>query len=206
MSITSPEAGEAFADGIADYLGRLKDVIDKLDINEITTVMGRLLAAYHRHASIYIFGNGGSASTASHFVNDFNKGVSAGLDRGFRLYCLNDNVSTVMAVANDISYDEVFALQLHNYLRESDLVIAISGSGNSPNVVRAIEYARARDIETVGLVGYGGGRLKELADYCVHVPVDDMQKVEDLHLVVNHIMMALFRRHLHIGTGRPCAS
>jgi len=206
MGITTYEAEEAFADGIADYLGRLKDVIDKIDIGEITTVMGRLLAAYDRHAAVYIFGNGGSASTASHFVNDFNKGVSAGLDRGFRFYCLNDNVATVMAVANDLSYDQVFALQLRNYLRDGDLVIAISGSGNSPNVLRAIEYAQTRAVETVGLVGYGGGRLKELVDHCVHVPVDDMQKVEDLHLVVNHIMMALFRRHLHIGTGSLCAS
>jgi D-sedoheptulose 7-phosphate isomerase len=206
MSITLWEAEDAFADGIAEYLGRLKDVIDKLDVGEITTLMARLLAAYDRRAAVYIFGNGGSGSTASHFVNDFNKGVSAGLARGFRFYCLNDNVATVTAVANDMSYDQIFALQLHNYLRDGDLVIAISGSGNSPNVLRAIEYARGREVETVGLVGYGGGRLKELVDYCVHVPVDDMQKVEDLHLVVNHIMMAQLRRHLHVGIGPQCAS
>jgi D-sedoheptulose 7-phosphate isomerase len=207
MNLTGAhERDDTFAYGIADYLNGLKDVIDKIDIGEITTVMTRLLGAYERHAAVYIFGNGGSASTASHFVNDFNKGVSAGLDRGFRFYCLNDNTPTVMAVANDLHYDQVFALQLRNYLRDGDLVIAISGSGNSANVLRAVEYARVRNVETVGLVGYGGGRLKELVDYCVHVPVDDMQKVEDLHLVVNHIMMALFRRHLHIGVGALCAS
>ena len=191
-----------FTDGVADYLDGLKDVIDKVDHNEITNVMYRLLAAYHRKASVYIFGNGGSASTASHFVNDFNKGISAGLLRGFRFYCLNDNVATVMAVANDISYDQIFALQLKNYLNDGDVVIAISGSGNSTNVLEAVDYARSRGVETVGLVGYSGGRLKELVDQCVHVPVDDMQKVEDLHLVINHVMMALFKEHLDDGS--PC--
>jgi D-sedoheptulose 7-phosphate isomerase len=191
-----------FTDGVAGYLDHLKDVIDKIDQDEITNVMHQLLAAYHRKASVYIFGNGGSASTASHFVNDFNKGISAGLLGGFRFYCLNDNVATLMAVANDISYDQVFSIQLKNYLNDGDVVIAISGSGNSANVLAAVEYARSRGIETIGLVGYSGGRLKEMVDHCVHIQVDDMQKVEDLHLVVNHIMMALFKEHLHDGS--PC--
>jgi D-sedoheptulose 7-phosphate isomerase len=196
---SSQAINESFTDGVADYLDHLKDVIDKIDQAEITNVMKRLLAAYHRQASVYIFGNGGSASTASHFVNDFNKGISGGLARGFRFYCLNDNMATVMAVANDISYDQVFALQLKNYLNDGDVVIAISGSGNSTNVLEAISYARSRGVETVGLVGYSGGRLKDMVDHFVHVPVDDMQKVEDLHLVVNHIMMALFKEHLDGG-------
>jgi len=189
-------AGLHFTNGVADYLNELKDVIDKIDQDEITNVMHRLLAAYRRHASVYIFGNGGSASTASHFVNDFNKGVSVNLPTGFRFYCLNDNVATLMAVANDISFDKIFTLQLKNYLRDGDIVIAISGSGNSTNVLEAIEYARSRGVETVGLVGYSGGRLKDLVDHCVHIRIDDMQKVEDLHLVVNHVMMALFKEHL----------
>jgi len=192
----------SFTDGVAEYLDHLKDVIDKIDQDEINNVMHRLLGAYGRQASVYIFGNGGSASTASHFVNDFNKGVSAGLLKGFRFYCLNDNVATLMAVANDISYDQIFALQLKNYLNDGDLVIAISGSGNSPNVLEAVAYAQARGIETIGLVGYSGGSLKDMVDHCVHIPVDDMQKVEDLHLVVNHIMMALFKEHLDGGS--PC--
>ena len=199
----SPAIEASFTDGVAEYLDHLKDVIDKIDQSEIENVMQRLLAAYRRHASVYIFGNGGSASTASHFVNDFNKGVSAGLLRGFRFYCLNDNVATMMAVANDISYDQIFSLQLKNYLNDGDLVIAISGSGNSSNVLEAVAYAHTRGIETIGLVGFSGGRLKEKVDHCVHIPVDDMQKVEDLHLVVNHIMMALFKEHLDHGS--PCA-
>ncbi|MDG6108627.1 SIS domain-containing protein [Dactylosporangium aurantiacum] len=185
-----------FAPGVNDYLTELKDVIDTVDVEEITHVMRRLLATYERRGSVYVFGNGGSASTASHFVNDFNKGVSEHLEQGFRFYCLNDNVATVMAVANDISYEQVFALQLKNYLVDGDLVLAISGSGESPNVVEAVRYASDRDIETIGLVGFDGGQLKKLADHCIHVPVYDMQKVEDIHLVVNHVMMALFKEHL----------
>jgi D-sedoheptulose 7-phosphate isomerase len=185
-----------FSIGIQDYLNGLKKVIDELDIGEVNEVMEQLLAAYHRRASVYVFGNGGSASTASHFVNDFNKGVSEQLEGGFRFYCLNDNVPTMMAVANDISYNRVFALQLKNYLQPGDVVMAISGSGNSPNVIEAVRYANQRGIDTIGLVGYDGGKLKQLARCCIHIPVDDMQKVEDLHLVMNHVMMALFKAHL----------
>jgi D-sedoheptulose 7-phosphate isomerase len=185
-----------FSPGVQEYLSGLKKVLNELDINQVTLVMERLLAAYRRHASVYVFGNGGSASTASHFVNDFNKGVSEQLDKGFRFYCLNDNVPTMMAVANDISYRHIFTLQLKNYLRPGDVVLAISGSGNSPNIIEAVCYANERGIETIGLVGHDGGQLKGLVRHCIHVPVDDMQKVEDIHLVVNHVMMALFKEHL----------
>jgi len=185
-----------FGPGVSEYLGGLKAVIDELDIGCVTHVMERLLAAYRRQSSVYVFGNGGSASTASHFVNDFNKGVSEQLETGFRFFCLNDNVPTLMAVANDISYDRIFALQLKNYLRPGDVVIAISGSGKSDNVIEAVRYANERGAETIGIVGFDGGLLKELAQHCIHVPVDDMQKVEDIHLVINHVMMALFKEHL----------
>lgn len=185
-----------FSPGVYEYLGRLKIAIDELDIHQVTQVMDRLLAAYRRRASIYVFGNGGSASTASHFVNDFNKGVSEQLETGFRFFCLNDNVPTLMAVANDISYNRVFALQLKNYLQPGDVVIAISGSGNSANVIEAVRLANRYGAETIGLVGFDGGRLKELVRHCIHVPADDMQKVEDIHLVINHVMMGLFKEHL----------
>nr|WP_197946703.1 SIS domain-containing protein [Phytohabitans suffuscus] len=134
----------------------------------------------------------GSASTASHFVTDFNKGIGA----GFRLVCLNDNVPTVLAVANDIGYDQVFVHQLHSLLDPTDLVVAISGSGNSPNVLEAVRYASSRGVETVALVGFDGGRLRDLADHCIHVPVPDMQKVEDVHLAMNHLMMTVLKDHL----------
>ncbi|BCB91937.1 hypothetical protein Psuf_092500 [Phytohabitans suffuscus] len=103
---------------------------------------------------------------------------------------------TVLAVANDIGYDQVFVHQLHSLLDPTDLVVAISGSGNSPNVLEAVRYASSRGVETVALVGFDGGRLRDLADHCIHVPVPDMQKVEDVHLAMNHLMMTVLKDHL----------
>ncbi|QNU68790.1 SIS domain-containing protein [Ruminiclostridium herbifermentans] len=178
------------------YLGTLKLQVDMLDVNEINTVILKLLEVYDRKGFVYVFGNGGSASTASHFVNDFNKGVSEKLVKRFKFCCLNDNVSSIMAIANDISYDEIFRFQLKNYLTKNDLVIGISGSGNSKNVVNAIEYANYVGAETIGLVGYDGGKLKELAKYCIHVPIRDMQKVEDIHMILEHLIMSIIKGYL----------
>jgi D-sedoheptulose 7-phosphate isomerase len=105
----------------------------------------------------------------------------------------------VLAVANDTSYDEVFKFQLKNYLEDGDIVIGISGSGNSKNIVNAIEYAKSRNIETIGLVGYNGGILKEIADYIIHIPINDMQKVEDLHMVLDHLMMKVLMKYFKGG-------
>lgn len=178
--------------GATQYLDELKKVIDQVDVGQVTAVIDTLVRVHDRRGSVYIFGNGGSASTASHFVTDFNKGIGA----GFRLVCLNDNVPTVLAVANDIGYDQVFVHQLHSLLDPTDLVVAISGSGNSPNVLEAVRYASSRGVETVALVGFDGGRLRDLADHCIHVPVPDMQKVEDVHLAMNHLMMTVLKDHL----------
>ncbi|MEV0394748.1 SIS domain-containing protein [Polymorphospora rubra] len=195
-----------FMPGAALYLEDLKKLIDRLDVKQISTVMDRLLDAYHRRASVYIFGSGGSADTASHFVNDFNKGVSEGLAKGFRFYCLNDNLPPIFAPEDGggAEVERVFRMQLENYLRDGDLVLAISAGGNSASAVEAIRYAQSRNIETIGLVGYGGGELKRMVDYCIHVEIADVQKVEDVHLMVNHIMMALFRDYFR-GVRPPAA-
>ncbi len=185
-----------FTVSINMYLDILKLQVDNLDIQEIQKVILRLLDVYERGGFIYIFGNGGSAATASHFVNDFNKGVSENLAKKFRFCCLNDNVSSMMSIANDISYDEIFKFQLENYLTKNDLVIGISGSGNSQNVVSAIEYANFIGAETIGLVGYDGGKLKKLAKHSIHVPIHDMQKVEDIHMILDHLMMSIIKGHL----------
>jgi len=179
-----------------EYLTELKDAIDLLDVTEITVVMDQLLEVYDRQGFVYIFGNGGSASTAAHFVNDFNKGIGLDLPKRFRFCCLNDHVATVLALANDIDYGQVFVEQLRNFLTPQDVVIAISGSGNSRNVLEAVEYANDRGAKTIGLVGFDGGELKDLVSYCIHVPVHDMQKVEDLHLAMNHVMMSVLKKLL----------
>lgn len=181
---------------IKEYLELEKLVISSLNMDELNIVMNKILETYENEGFIYIFGNGGSSSTASHFVNDFNKGISEKLSKRFKFVCLNDNVSTVMAVANDNGFEEVFRFQLKNYLTSKDLVIGISGSGNSPNVVNAIQYANEIGAHTVGLVGYSGGIVKNIAKYSVHVNIDNMQIVEDIHMIIDHMMMSIFKRIL----------
>ena len=154
--------------------------------------MNAIYETYKNQGTIYICGNGGSASTASHFQNDFNKGISEYIDNKFRFYCLNDNVATLMAIANDIGYEEVFRFQITNKITDKDLFIGISGSGNSKNVLNAAEYAKEKGAKVVGITGYTGGKLKELADYRMHVDECDMQIDEDLHMTFDHMMMKIF--------------
>ena len=179
---------------IRNYLNRDIEAIQKLNIDEIHQAMGALWDAYEREATIYIFGNGGSAATASHFVCDFNKGASERKDRKFNFICLNDNTSIVTAIANDISYDDIYRFQLINKLKPTDLVIGISGSGNSRNVIRAVEYAKEVGTPVIGITGYHGGRLKELADYHMDAMTDDMQISEDMHMIFDHMMYNVFTR------------
>lgn len=173
---------------IKSYFDREIEVIKRLNIDDINAAVQAIWAAYEREATIYIFGNGGSAATASHYVCDFNKGISEKKEKKFNVVCLNDNYPMMMAVANDISYDEVFRYPLINKLKPTDLVIGISGSGNSKNVIRAVEYAKEVGAPVVGITGYHGGKLKELADYHMDVMEDDMQISEDLHMIFDHMM------------------
>ena len=162
----------------------------------------------HRH--IFICGNGGSAATASHYAGDFNKGVNIGLanidshstaftpsaqqmtESGMNLYnfeCLSDNQPTMLAVANDESYEEVFRYPLSVKMKAGDVVIGISGSGNSANVVNAFDFAKSHGGTTIAIVGYDGGKMKQMADYSIHVDINDMQITEDIHMVLDHMMM-----------------
>ena len=163
-------------------------VINRLNHDDINEAMNAIADAFDRDAEIYIFGNGGSAATATHYANDFNKGISEKVGKKFRMHCLCDNYPTVMAIANDISYDEVFRFQLEGILCSTDLVIGISGSGNSKNVLNAIDYAKSIGCKTIGITGYHGGKLKELSDYHMDTMVDDMQITEDVHMIFDHMM------------------
>jgi len=181
---------------IKDYIALEIETLKKLDIDAIDAAMQLIMEAYSNKKKIYIFGNGGSSATASHFQNDFNKGISEYVDIKFNFTCLNDNIPTLMAIANDIGFDEVFRFQLKNKLEEGDLVMAISGSGNSPNVIHAVEYAKAQGNKIIGLTGYGGGKLKELSDVSLHADVMSMQVTEDLHMFFDHLMMSIFYKTL----------
>lgn len=159
--------------------------IDKRSISEAIEILD---LTYSAGGTIYIFGNGGSASTASHVVCDFNKGISLKLDKKFRMVCLSDSISTMTAISNDISYSEVFSAQLDGRLQKGDAVIAISGSGNSENIIKAAGYAKSKGIPVIGLTGYDGGKLRGMADVKIHFPLDDMQKTEDAHLIILHML------------------
>ena len=174
---------------IAQYIEMEKQVLDALPVEEINHVMNVLEQARMERKRIFICGNGGSASTASHLECDFNKGISYEQELKYDIECLSDNVPMMMAIANDIGYDDIFVVPLKNKLKRGDVVIGISGSGNSENVLRAFQYANDMGAETVAFTGYSGGKLKQLAKYNIHIAVDNMQITEDIHLVLNHMMM-----------------
>lgn len=180
-----------YTQDIAAYFQRLKSTVDRLSLTDINQVMTVLEQARDAGKMIFIMGNGGSAATASHYVCDFNKGISLNQEKKYKFLCLNDNLPSMMAYANDLSYDGIFINALNTYFQPGDVVIGISGSGNSTNVLRAIEYANLHGGITIGLSGYDGGKLKQMARYNIHVPVDDMQITEDLHMVLDHCMMKI---------------
>ncbi len=176
---------------IVRYIDLEKDILSKMDVDSINSAIKLLEKTREKEGNIYIFGNGGSASTASHFQGDFNKGVSEKLAKKYRFICLNDNMATIMSIANDIGYEEVFRFQLRDKLKKDDIIIAISGSGNSKNVINAVSYAKEKGNKIIGLTGYNGGILREMSDVSIHVPVNSMQITEDIHLVMDHLMMSI---------------
>jgi D-sedoheptulose 7-phosphate isomerase len=158
-----------------------------------------LLDAYRAENQIFIMGNGGSGATASHFACDINKGCCLDLKKKFKVICLNDNMPTILAYANDCSYSKIFVEQIKNFLRPEDVVIGISGSGNSENVLEAVSYAGTKGAKTVGLSGYDGGKLAKIADIPLVARVHDMQKVEDVHMIVIHMLMQYLCNELSMG-------
>jgi D-sedoheptulose 7-phosphate isomerase len=177
---------------LKNYMADLSNICSTIDADEFDQLVKGLRTAYENRSNIFVCGNGGSASTASHFACDINKGVSYGKDKRFKILCLNDNIPTMLAYANDVSYDDVFVEQLKNFMVHDDLVIGISGSGNSKNILKAIEYANSHSGRTFGICGYGGGMLKQVAHHSLVVHSHDMQKVEDLHVIVLHCVMQYF--------------
>jgi D-sedoheptulose 7-phosphate isomerase len=190
-------------DVVDAYLLRLADVIDGISREDIWTVVERLLTAREAGQRVYLLGNGGSASTASHMANDLNKQCAVANRRRFRAIALSDNIPTMLAWANDQDYADIFREQLVNHLDPGDVVIAISTSGESLNVLRAVEYATDRGATTIGLTGDRGGRLKSLVDHCVCVPTDHIGQQEDLHLVLNHVISAALVARLSSPDARP---
>jgi D-sedoheptulose 7-phosphate isomerase len=185
-----------FKKDIQAYYEKEEKIIKSLDTDELNEAMNALLDAYNKEATIYVFGNGGSSATASHMMVDFNKGACSEVEKRFHFVCLNDNIPTLMAIGNDIGFENVFYYQLENKLTKDDVVLAISGSGNSHNIIKAVEYAKQQGAKIIGMTGYDGGKLDKLSDYHLHAPIDDMQITEDIHMSFDHMMMQIFWRYL----------
>ncbi len=187
-----------------DYFANLAAALALMPEGKIDAMYAWMKEAYDAEKQIFVMGNGGSAATASHFVVDMNKGVSMNLSKKFRMIALNDNQPSLTAYANDESYDVVFEKALENFIRPGDLVIGISTSGNSKNVVRAFELAKIRGNRPVAMTARPGGRLAEIADLTVAVPTEDIQIAEDLHLSMVHMFMKRFCAELGIApAGKP---
>ncbi len=170
------------------YLRQLSKTIDSMSREAIWSVIEVLMEAWRNGRHVFIFGNGGSASTASHMANDLNKlTVMPGKPR-FKAMCLTDNVPLMTAWSNDTAYENVFAEQMINFLEPRDVVIGISCSGNSLNVLKALSLARERGAVTVSFTGNDGGQCKDLADYCITVPSDHIGQQEDAHLILDHVI------------------
>jgi len=178
---------------VQQYLGSLFGVLEQLPSRDIVRLHDVLFDAWRTGRTIFIAGNGGSASTASHFANDLNKGANVPNQPRFRAIALTDNVPLMTAWANDASYDRVFLEQLANLLRPGDVFMAISGSGNSPNIIAAVQWANEAGAITIALTGGMGGRLCTLADYSVVVPSGRMEQIEDVHLIVAHALCTSLR-------------
>jgi D-sedoheptulose 7-phosphate isomerase len=187
-----------------DYLNELNRIFDRLPLESIGQIVQVLEEVYHRRGQIFVIGNGGSAATASHMMNDLSKGTlghnpdkqgSSGWPR-FRAISLTDNVSLMTAWANDTDYNHIFSEPLKTLAQRDDVLIAISASGNSPNIIAAVEAAKAMGMKVIGLTGFGGGKLAGIADVSFIVPSDKYGPVEDIHMILDHIITSYFHEKL----------
>lgn len=173
---------------ISQYLAHLIEILENFPSKKLEEIIEILERARDNQASIFICGNGGSWATAAHMVCDFGKNTRASGSKRLKVIGLGDNVPSLTAYANDEGYERVFAEQLISLMKPSDVLIAISGSGNSPNILRAVETAKQVKGITIGLTGFQGGQLKNLVDHCLVVPSDSIEIVEDCHMIIDHLL------------------
>lgn len=178
------------------YFRSVESALRRLPHALIDQVTDALWQAYLAGRTVYVFGNGGSAALASHCACDFGKGTVVNGNRRFRVLALTDNIPLMTAWANDARYEDIFAEQLLPLVEKSDVALAISGSGNSPNVLNALQVAKDAGALTIGLTGFRGGKMKALCDLCVIIPSDNMQVIEDLHVSVNHAIFVSLRSRM----------
>lgn len=188
----SNKSSEPLTQWIADYLAQQKAAFDSIPHDRVVRLVAKLREIHAQDGQVFVFGNGGSASNVSHFSTDLGKGASDKLGKRFRIISLNENVSWMTALGNDYSYDDVYVRQLQNYARPGDMALTLSVSGNSPNLVKAIEWAKGAGLFTAALVGAKRGRLAEIADEAVVIDSHHYGRVEDAHMAICHILCYAF--------------
>ncbi len=184
------------------YLNNVKTLLDAIDPTEIDALTDALFEAWKNHRRVLLMGNGGSGSTVSHIVNDMQKNIGIESGTPVRAMCLSDCAPLIMAWANDSKWEDIFAPQVRCWAEPGDVVIGVSGSGNSMNVINGIAAANEIGAVTFGLAGYGGGKLKAAAQHCLVVPSDNMQRIEDVHMIVLHLVFSLLMERAKAEAGR----
>ena len=178
---------------LAGYMNEIQKGFASIDIANLGKVVNVLDSAIKRNSTIYTCGNGGSSSIAEHFVCDFLKGASTGTSIQPIIHSLSSNTPTVTAVANDISYDDIFSFQLDKYGKDGDILLCVSSSGNSPNIIKALSMAKSKNIESISFVGFIGGQAKNISDNCIHIPNKNYGIVEDVHHTLMHMLAQYIR-------------
>jgi len=178
-----------FTANARSYQQRLTEAINQIPLSAVEKLAQALLHAWQSNTQVFLFGNGGSAANANHLANDFIYGISKQLGRALRVNSLSANTAVITCLANDEGYEHIYAHQLGVLANPGDLIIALSGSGNSPNILRALEACKEQTLRSFAVLGYQGGKAKTLATDPIHTPVNDMQISEDLQLVVGHMAM-----------------
>jgi len=186
---------------ISDYVEQQKAALDSIPLEAVAELVEKLRKAVKEQRQIFVFGNGGSAANASHFVTDLGKGAADKIGRPIRCSSLNDNVSWLTALGNDYAYEDVFVRQLMSYGKAGDLVLVMSVSGNSPNVVKALEWAKQNGLSTIGLVGGKRGRVAQLADQVIAIDSTHYGRVEDAHMGICHMLCYAFMENPELGKG-----
>jgi D-sedoheptulose 7-phosphate isomerase len=201
------QTGIEEAQSVEEYFDTLSELIPRLPYPAMEEIARTLLQAFEEERNVFVFGNGGSAASASHMMCDMNKGAAtAAQSRQLKVMALTDNVPLLTAWANDSSYERVFSEQLKNFVRSRDVAFAISASGDSPNVLLALRTARENGAITVGVAGYQGGKMKRLCDICAVVPSSNMQMIEDMHHAILHAMCTVVGKRLRAGAPQTIAA
>ena len=180
---------------LSEYRKELIPAIEAIPAKDFEACIALLLKAYQGDKQVFIVGNGGSAAAANHFVCDFGKNAVKAPKRRFRMLSLSDNIEKITAFGNDISFDEVFRQQLINLMNEDDLMIVISASGNSPNLVKACEYAKEKHASIMTLAGFEGGKVKAFADASIPIPLTSYEQIEDIHMILLHMFVCFMKEH-----------